>query len=102
MKLSVLRLFGVWSIVVILALVVLASVIGLWIDVKGFVVNLLAGVVGIFLGFVIGCSSWTNTLRRKGKSSRQRFEDLLILRLRIAYATYSKRRESHLNSNQTR
>ncbi len=54
MRLSVLKLFGTGSIMASLALVLVASAIGLWMDAKGFAVNLLAGVVGIFVGFVIG------------------------------------------------
>ena len=54
MRLSVLKLFGTRLIVASLILVVIASAIGLWMDAKGFAVNILAGIVGIFVGFVIG------------------------------------------------
>jgi hypothetical protein len=54
MKPSVLRLFGIPLIAASLGLVVIATAIGLWMDSKGFAVNMLAGIVGIFVGFVIG------------------------------------------------
>jgi len=36
------------------ALVVLSALVGLWLDPKGFAVNVLAGVVGVFISFVVG------------------------------------------------
>lgn len=52
MRLS--RLLGKKLTAISIALVVLSTVVGLWLDPKGFAVNILAGVVGVFIGFVVG------------------------------------------------
>lgn len=37
-----------------IALILFSLVVGFWLDWKGFAVNLLAGIVGVFIGFLIG------------------------------------------------
>jgi hypothetical protein len=51
---SLSRLLGKKLTAISVALVVLSTLVGLWLDATGFAVNVVAGVVGVFIGFVVG------------------------------------------------
>jgi hypothetical protein len=61
------------------ALVVLSALVGFWLDPKGFAVNILAGVVGVFISFVLGIGILNRYIEAKREQQWAKVRDLTYM-----------------------
>ena len=76
---SLSKLLGKKLIAIGSALVVLSAIAGLWIDPKGFAVNILAGVVGVFIGFALGIGILNRYIEAKWEQQWAKVRDLTYM-----------------------